>query len=57
MKRALFDIWEDPTPPHFGFPWAAQMVNYVGHFSSHATAEKFVEATKIYREREAKQVK
>jgi hypothetical protein len=46
MKRELFDIWEDPNPPHIAFPIAVQMVNYVGHYSCRETAESFITSTK-----------
>ena len=56
MKRPLFDIWEDmndigPTP------WRVQLVNYIGHFTTQAKAESFVETTKKLREQVAKSVK
>ena len=52
--KTLFDIWLDPAPKHPQFPYAAQLVNYVGHFKSEKAAMKFVEVTKRLREKENK---
>jgi hypothetical protein len=56
MKRQLFEIWKDEHPPRITHPWCAQLVNYVGCFSSHAEAERFVASTKKAREQAAKSV-
>ena len=66
MKRELFDIWEEPVfisgqkppwIPPYAMPWKAQMVNYVGNFSTRENAETFVASVKKSRAQEAKAVK
>ncbi len=54
MKRELFDIWRDESPKRITHPFCAQLVNYIGCFSSRAEAERFVVSTKNSREQDAK---
>lgn len=56
MKHELFDIWKDEKPVRITHPWQAQLVNYVGCFSSRAEAERFVDSTKKSRAQAAKSV-
>jgi len=56
MKRPLFDIWEEEKPARDTHPFCAQLVNYIGHFTTQAHAERFVAATKLAREQADKSV-
>lgn len=56
MKRELFAIWKDEKPTRVTHPYSAQLVNYVGCFSSQAEAERFVVAIKAARAQDAKSV-
>lgn len=51
MSHARYDIWEEPNV-NIAFPWRVQMINYVASVSSREAAERLVEATKKYREKE-----
>ena len=55
MKRALFEIWEEPSDVNLLW-WRVQLVNYIGHFESKDAAERFVATTKKAREQDAKAV-
>lgn len=49
MKRELFDIWEvEELAEH---PWRAQLVNYVGQFTTKGHAERYVAAVQAERAR------
>ena len=52
MKHELWDIREEENTQYPLWCWRAQSVNYVARFLTRAAAEKFVEATKIYREKQ-----
>lgn len=52
MSHERYDIWEDKNSLYPQWPWRAQMVNYVARFMTQEGAERFVTATKIYREKE-----
>ena len=44
MSRALYDIWEDPTPFNPEFPWSVQFFGFVAGFRSRKEAKSFVAA-------------
>jgi hypothetical protein len=55
MKRELFDIWEvEELVEH---PWRAQLVNYVGQFTTKEHAERYVAAVQAERARIAPEPK
>ena len=48
MARILYEVWEDVAAYH-GEEWCAQMVDYVAHFPSQKTAERYVAMVEAYR--------
>ena len=50
MSHQLYDIWLN-ADKNSELPWAAQLVDNVGHFATETLAEKYVEAVRKYREK------
>jgi hypothetical protein len=49
MKRALYDIWEDPSKHYH--KWKLQLVNYIASFTSKESAERYAAAVQAERKR------
>lgn len=52
MPHSRFEIWEENNTQFPLWTWRVQMLNYVARFTTRESAERFVAATKIYREKE-----
>lgn len=52
MTPALYDIWLDSKPVDPSLPFAVQLRNYVGHFSSEDAAERYIAAIQAQEEQQ-----
>lgn len=52
MARVLFEVWDSTSAADLEVGderWSAQMVDYVAHFPSQKTAERYVAMVEAYR--------